>query len=106
MEDGLEIEFAPDGRVRCIYKDGIVPLLASALGSELDIARASDVEWEKDQGRTGWAVRAHHDPNLALRINPSGEIVVSKDLGLQLALFEVREDALKSEVKNIWELLP
>lgn len=105
MDDTIELEFLPDGRMRTVYKDDRHDLY-KALG-KVSVHRASNVEWEKGPSEEGWTVRAAHDPNLAIRaIIKDGAYrrVVSRTGDLLYYL--TREAALEVELMHFWELLP
>lgn len=99
MKDQFEIRIQKDGSIGSIYQDG----LATALDAKVEeVQRASNVEYEHIEGRTGWTVRSAKDPELALRATDwcrcgparSGTILT----------FQTREEALDEEVKHFWGL--
>lgn len=90
-----------DGSAKAIYSDELMPFVRS-LGP-VKVSRVSTVEWEGgDTG--GWAVRAEHDQELALRLDDAGNLIVSKQ-GV-LKLFPTRAEALEREVAMFWDLIP
>jgi hypothetical protein len=110
VPDSIEIEVAPDGTIRTMYKDDIEKLLG---GQIADVKRASRVEHEtatiNGNIRHGWSVRAEHNPEIAARVLSTVEvfdIIVSKDDDLPLAIFEKRAEALNFERDHFWDLLP
>lgn len=104
-EKAIAINFTPQGVMRSIYKDELLPLYES-LGKP-KVQRASNVEWEESSDGSGWTVRSAHDPELAIRSilqDCCYKRVVSR-IG-DLLVFVTREAALEAEVEHFWELLP
>lgn len=103
MEDTVELEIAPGGVVRSLYRDQDQELMK--LLGEAEVARASNVEWEKLFG--GWTVRAVHNPELAIRCHSPVSPTFVDGLGSgPIVSFATREEALAAEIKHFWELLP
>jgi hypothetical protein len=105
----LEIEVLPSGAVRSPFTDETTPLvkdLAEDLGATPKVKRASQIEWEDVGEKSGWTVRAQHDPTLGIRQSKDAGNVVSRDNDLPLVVFSSRETALKAELQFFWSLLP
>ena len=103
MKDTIEL-IIDGSKIESIYQDGLADLLDAR---EVQVCRASNVEWEEVEGKKGWSVRAAHDPELAIRaltIWPYTRIVL-KDPLYPVALFQNREEALVAEVAHFWELI-
>lgn len=98
----VEIEFTTKGEARAVYKDELRDVMEE-LGP-VRVARASLVEWEDVDGRSGWTVRAAHDPELALRVVDWCRWEPRREGSL--VTFQTREEALREELKFFWQLLP
>lgn len=100
MKKRFSVRFKPDGTMETIYQDGV----AEALGAKTqEVRRASNVEFETIDGRSGWTVRAAHDPSLALRTTDWCRWAPSREG--TIVTFKTREEALTEEVKAFWGLL-
>lgn len=96
MDKEIEIQIDDEGNLQSIYDDQLNDLYKS-LGA-VRVERASDVEWEDK----GWTVRCHKNPGKALRwVNEHIKVSCNGNI----VHFESREEALKYEVKNFWELI-
>ncbi len=106
MSEEVKLVIATNGLITSIHKDELMEVLKK-LG-QVNIQRASNVEWEKGESEEGWTVRAAHDPKLCLRAVPSDFTpwTASTDDSLPIAFFPTREGALAAEVKHFWHLLP
>lgn len=108
MADEVKWEIEKDGTIRGIYSDALQEV-TEAMGAEVrKVCRASNVEWEENECRRGWTVRAAHNPNLAARLSDSDlvEFIVSDDIRRPLAYFPFREEAIRWEVRHFFQLLP
>jgi hypothetical protein len=103
MKDTIEL-IIDGSKVESIYQDGLADLLDA---EEVQVCRASNVEWEEVDGRKGWSVRAAHAPNLAIRTLTFWPFtrVVLNDQHYPVTLFQNREEALAAEVSHFWELI-
>lgn len=111
MEETIELEVLPSGEIRMMYSDEKVKKVADMIGAEItDVPRASNVEFEKTPHGDGWTVRSAHDPDLSIRVYGQTvgghDLLVSNDKELPIAVFPSREDAIKCEIQNFWDLLP
>lgn len=104
----MELVIQPDGSIESIYDDDLISLVSEMGGSFSKVRRASNVEWENGPDGKGWAVRAAHDPSLALRIRTddlTGPFPWHVSREGSIALFTTREFAIHQEVKFFWKLL-
>jgi hypothetical protein len=104
MKNEFELKIASDGTIETIYQDGLEEFTKEMGGEVAQVCRASNVEFEIIGRRKGWSVRAAHDPELAIRLNPELLGWGPSRRG-NILLFETREEALKEEVRFFWQLL-
>jgi hypothetical protein len=104
----LKLEFGADGVIRTMYKDGLEEV-AKIIDAEMTTTcRAAHVEWEEQDGQSGWTIRAVHNKELAVRIKGWGEqeFIVDADPTNPVAFFSMREEAIRTERGFFFKLLP
>lgn len=103
MKDEFEFEVSNEGKLVCIYQEGIEKM-ADAMGFTItNIARASHIEWENGS----WVVRSAKDSNFAIRVLESTELQLKmhvSDKG-ELVTFKSKAEALYWEEQLFWGLL-
>lgn len=101
----MDFLFKPNGKVVAAFTDETQQTL-QAVGHP-EVARASNVEWERIGNDEGWTVRAAYDPELAIRavLHSGGYRKVVSRTG-DILCFVTRAAALEAEQQFFWELLP
>lgn len=103
MKEHFQIEISPEGKVKCIYQEGIEEFARAMGGDITQVGRASHIEWENGS----WVVRSAKNPDFAIRVLEETETSLKMHVSNEgkMVTFNSKAEALYWEEELFWALL-